>query len=158
MSRSKAPDGSARGVAISARLGYLAGRMVATASATYARLGLGSLEAKALLLLGDDGPATGSQISKSLGVDPAAISRTLRTLLETGAVSRSSEGSMRLSLTPRGEGLCEQIRIVAEERNRRLLGDLTAGEQALLLGYLERLWENMPELAELAASEQFFAD
>src|ERR1700742_2343694 len=39
------------GTRISARLGALSVRMVATASATYARMGLGSVEARVLLTL-----------------------------------------------------------------------------------------------------------
>jgi DNA-binding MarR family transcriptional regulator len=153
MSRKKAPDGSRRGIVISADLGYLAGRLVATASATYGRLGIGSLEAKVLAAIGDGAACNGAQLSKALGVDPAAISRTLKALLQTGAVDRSPDVGSRLSLTARGAALHGQIRLVSEERNRRMVGDLSPADQALLVGYLERLWANMPELADLASMQ-----
>jgi DNA-binding MarR family transcriptional regulator len=151
MSRKKAPDGSRRGIVISADLNYLAGRLVATASATYSRLGVGSLEAKAVAAIGDGEASNGAQLSKVLGVDPAAISRTLKALLKAGAVDRSVDAGSRLSLTAKGEVLYEQIMLVAEERMRRLIGNLSPADQALLLSYLDRLWANMPELSELAA-------
>jgi DNA-binding MarR family transcriptional regulator len=157
MSRTKAPDGSRRGIVISADLGYLAGRLVATASATYGRLGVGSLEAKVLAAIGDGAASNGAQLSKTLGVDPAAISRTLKALLKAGSVDRSPGAGSRLSLTARGQALCRQIRLVSEERNRRMVGDLSPADQALLVGYLERLWANMPELAELAAMQTPYA-
>jgi len=153
MSRTKAPDGSRRGIVISADLGYLAGRLVATASATYARLGVGSLEAKVLAAIGDGAASTGAQLSRTLGVDPAAVSRTLKALLQAGAVDRSLDVGSGLSLTAKGEALCRAIRLVSEERNRRMIGDLSPADQALLVAYLERLWANMPELAELAAMQ-----
>jgi DNA-binding MarR family transcriptional regulator len=151
MSRTKAPDGSRRGIVISADLGYLAGRLVATASATYGRLGLGSLEAKVIGAIGDGAACNGATLSKVLGVDPAAISRTVKTLLKAEAIDRSIDAGSRLSLTAKGEGLHRQINLIAEERMRRLVGDLSAADQAQLLSYLERLWANMSELAELAA-------
>jgi DNA-binding MarR family transcriptional regulator len=153
MSRKKAPDGSRRGIALSADLGYLAGRLVATASATYGRLGVGSLEAKVLRAIGGGEACNGAQLSKVLGVDPAAISRTVKTLLKAGAIDRSIDVGSRLSLTAKGEGLRQQILVIAEERMRRLIGDLSPADEALLLSYLDRLLANMPELAELAAMQ-----
>jgi DNA-binding MarR family transcriptional regulator len=153
MSRKKAPDGSRRGIVISADLGYLAGRLVATASATYSRLGVGSLEAKALAAIGNGEACNGAQLSKVLGVDPAAISRTVKGLLRAGAVERSLEAGSRLSLTARGKVLHGQIRLIAEERMRRLIGDLSPADQALLLSYLERLWANTSELVDLATMQ-----
>ncbi len=57
---------AAVGTKISARLGALSVRMVATASATFARIGLGSVEARVLLALGA-GQYTSSQIGKLIG-------------------------------------------------------------------------------------------
>lgn len=153
MIREKASAGSATGVVISARLGYLAGRLVATASATYARLGVGSLEAKVVELIGDGMTSSGADIAKVLGIDPAAISRTLKTLVERGAVVRSAEGGVVIALTPRGEVLCRSIRSVSSERMRRLLQGISPSEQALLESYLERVWANSRDLTQLAAPQ-----
>ncbi len=153
MARTKQPDGAATGVAISAKIGYLAGRMVATASSTYARLGVGSLEARVLELIGDRPAIKGADISRALGIDPAAVSRTVRTLAERGAISRCGS---RVTLTDRGEGLCEAVRALSRERNRRMMEGLSEAEQALLEQYLERLWANTNELAEMAAMSPAF--
>ena len=108
------------------------------------------LEAKVVELIGDGMAPSGADIAKTLGIDPAAISRTLKTLVERGAVVRTSETGNRIALTPRGEALCRSIRIVSQERMRRLVGGLSPDEQTLLETYLERVWANTPELAELA--------
>jgi DNA-binding MarR family transcriptional regulator len=137
------------GVKISARLGSLAGHVVTTASATYARIGIGSVEAKVLFVL-DEGPMTAAKISKILGMDRAAISRTVKALVARGLLDRSTGSVAALSLTPSGQEMHGAVRRIAEERERRLLAHFTADERAILMDYLARLAVNVPDLSKLA--------
>ena len=142
------------GTKISARLGALSVRMVATASATYFRMGLGSVEARVLLALGS-GPQTSSQIGRLIGVDRAAVCRSVSALLERDLVLKLDGRARSVRLTPEGEALIEGIIRVTAERERRLLAGFSDEEIATLLGFLGRLMLNVPALAELAESRVF---
>jgi DNA-binding MarR family transcriptional regulator len=144
------------GTKISARLGALSVRMVATASATYARMGLGSVEARVLLALGS-GPQTSSQTGKLIGVDRAAVCRAVSSLLERDLVLKLDGRARGVRLTGEGEALIEGINQVTAERERRLLEGFSDREAAALLGFLGRLMLNAPALAELAESQVFAA-
>lgn len=159
----EAPAGPSRqgqavgaGTKISARLGALSVRMVATASATYLRLGLGSVEARVLLAL-NAGPQTSSQIGKLIGVDRAAVCRAVSSLLERGLVLKLDGRARSVRLTREGEALIEGVNQVTAERERRLLAGFSEDETAALLSFLGRLMLNVPALAELAESRVFEA-
>jgi MarR family transcriptional regulator for hemolysin len=142
------------GTKISARLGALSVRLVATASATYARMGLGSVEARVLLALGP-GPQTASQIGKLIGVDRAAVCRAVSALLQRDLVLKLDGRARSVRLTRAGEALIEGINQVTAERERRLLAGFSDQEAAALLGFLGRLMLNAPALTELAESRVF---
>ena len=144
------------GTKISARLGALSVRLVATASATYLRMGLGSVEARVLLALGS-GPQTSSQIGKLIGVDRAAVCRAVSSLLERDLVLKLDGRARSVRLTGEGEALIEGINQVTAERERRLLAGFSDEEVAALLGVLGRLMLNVPTLTELAESRVFEA-
>ena len=144
------------GTKISARLGALSVRMVATASATYFRMGLGSVEARVLQALGS-GPLTSSQIGRLIGVDRAAVCRSVSSLLERDLVLKLDGRARSVRLTPQGEALIEGVMRVTVERERRLLAGFSDQEIAALLGFLGRLMLNVPALAELAESRVFEA-
>jgi DNA-binding MarR family transcriptional regulator len=137
------------GKEIVARLGSLAGHVVTTASATYARIGIGSVEAKVLFVL-DEGPMSAASVAKRLGVDRAAVSRTVKALMARGMLDRSTAVGAALSLTPRGHAMHQAVRCLSDERERRLLARFTDAERAMLTDYLARLELNVPALARLA--------
>ncbi len=146
----RAPIGPAGvGTQISARLGSLAGHIVTSASATYARIGIGSVEAKVLFIL-DESPMTAARISKALGMDRAAISRTVKALMARGLLDKSTGLVASLSLTARGKIMHSAVRCLSEERERRLLSHFSEAERAALIGYLSRLAVNVPDLSRLA--------
>lgn len=159
----EAPAGPSRegravgaGTKISARLGALSVRMVSTGSATYLRMGLGSVEARVLLALGA-GPQTSSQIGKLIGVDRAAVCRAVASLLDRGLVLKHGGHARSVRLTGEGAALIEGINKVTAERERRLLAGFSDEETAALLGFLGRLMLNVPALTELAESRVFEA-
>jgi DNA-binding MarR family transcriptional regulator len=153
-SREGQPVGA--GAKISARLGALSVRLVATGSSTYLRMGLGSVEARVLLALGS-GPQTSSQIGKLIGVDRAAVCRAVSSLLERDLVLKFDGRARSVRLTGEGEALIEGINQVSAERERRLLAEFSDEEAAVLLGFLGRLMLNVPALTELAESRVFEA-
>jgi DNA-binding MarR family transcriptional regulator len=142
------------GTKISARLGALSVRMVATASATYARMGLGSVEARVLLTL-SHGPHSSSQIGKVIGVDRAAVCRAVQALLERDLVLKLGGRERVVSLTGEGAALIGSVNQISAERERRLLAGFSDEEVAVLLGFLGRLMLNVPALTELAESRVF---
>ena len=145
---------AAVGTKISARLGALSVRMVATASATFARIGLGSVEARVLLSLGA-GPHTASQIGRLIGVDRAAVCRAVQSLLERDLVHKQDGPTREVMLTGEGADLILAINQVTAEREQRLLAGFSAQERAAVLGFLGRLMLNIPEMTALAESGQF---
>ena len=145
---------AAVGTKISARLGSLSVRMVATASATFARIGFGSVEARVLLVLGA-GPHTSSQIGKLIGVDRAAVCRAVQSLLERDLVLKLDGRDRKVMLTGEGGDLIGAINRVSAEREKRLLAGFSEQEQAAILSLLGRLMLNIPDLTELAESGQF---
>jgi len=142
------------GTKISARLGALSVRLVATASATYARMDLGSVEARVLLALGA-GPQTSSQVGKLIGVDRAAVCRAVSSLLERDLVLKLDGRARSVSLTKDGEALIEDVNRVTAERERRLLAGFSDQEAATLMSFLGRLMFNAPALTELVESRVF---
>ncbi len=150
-----APGAAGRvGTKISAHLGLLTARLAATASATFGRIGLGSVEAKVLFCLGS-GPQTASGVGKMMGLDRAAVCRAAQTLAERGFVSKAEGPDRRLSLTPEGEGVLAEVDLIAQARELRLLAGFSAEEKTVILDLLSRLMLNVPQLDTLAESRVF---
>jgi DNA-binding MarR family transcriptional regulator len=138
------------GINISARLGLLAGSLVTTATSTYGRLGLGSIGAKVLLALECE-PIKAVKVCQLVGVDRAAVSRTVQVLTAEGLVSRTEGRGAYLSLTQRGAELCRGIKAVTYEREERLFEGFSPDELELLIDYLRRMALNMPGMTALTA-------
>jgi len=137
------------GIRISAQLGLLSGRLVTTATATYGRLGLGSIEAKVLGELGElgRGSVKSKHICETIGVDRAAVSRTVSSLVARGLVDRIGGRNANLSLTAAGHRLSRSVRDITEEREARLFEDFSDSEIDMTLGYLRRLSLNVTDIA-----------
>jgi DNA-binding MarR family transcriptional regulator len=148
------PQRVALGMLISARLLVLSTRLGSTASATFARMGLGSVEAKVLFCL-SDGPQSASHIGKRMGVDRAAICRAAQSLEARGLVAKSDAPAKGLTVTAAGQDLMRQVNIVVSAREERMLASFSPAEQVVLTQYLKRLMINIPELDALAASGVF---
>ncbi len=142
---------AAIGVDIAARLGALASQLIATASATYPRLGIGFLEAKVLYLL-DRAPMTGSELSRELGIHRAAVSRTVKKLTERRYVEQPSLDSRRIALSEEGQRVRPNVALIFHEREHRLLTGFSLEDQALLVKYLDRLEANVADLSRLSKS------
>jgi DNA-binding MarR family transcriptional regulator len=150
----RAVPGKRRSAQISGALIDLATRLSATASATYARIGLGSIEARVLTVIAAE-PQTSAQISKLIGVDRAAVCRSVQALQERDLVLKMDGRTRLVSLTQDGAALIEAIGALSAERERRLLASLAPHEAEAVLAFLGRFMLNVPELVELAESGVF---
>lgn len=135
---------------ITTRVNWLGNRLVTTASATYGQIGLGFLDARLLLLLGRRPEITAARIAEILGVDAAAISRAVKSLKGRRLISEARGPLRALSLTEGGRALWRQIETISEEREKRLLHGFTDDETELALNLLNRMLDNMDEVALLA--------
>lgn len=134
----------------------LATRLSATASATFARMGLGSIEARVLTALADDAQ-TSAQISKVIGVDRAAVCRSVQALIDRDLVTKLDGRARLISLTGHGRALIADIERVSCEREQRLFAGFGDMERVAVLAFLGRLMLNVPDLIELAESGVFQA-
>jgi DNA-binding MarR family transcriptional regulator len=133
--------------AIPARLCWLGNRMISSATAAYGEIALGFVDARVIYALGRVPGSNAAAIATKLGVDPAAISRTLKGLRKRQLVALDAERS--LSLTEQGWAVWQDIAEISEERYRRLTDGFTDQERRELLGYLDRMQRNMPKVSGL---------
>jgi DNA-binding MarR family transcriptional regulator len=110
-----------------------------------------------LVLLAIEGSITSQNASRIIGMDKASVSRSFKTMQESGLVKMSlneNDGRSRIAhITTKGRKLHDQILAVAVERERVFLSVLDKTEQETLIQLLRRLHENLPNVE--VASEQF---
>lgn len=110
------------------------------------RHGLGSTEWKVLATLAANQGATGALISHRIGLDPAAVSRVLKTLSQRGIIRADPSdrhGKYRsLSLTDAGRRLHDEALQTACEREAMLLEGFSPEERATLVQMLRRLLDS----------------
>lgn len=146
------PDGKSLG--LPDYLIWLGNQLTATAVGAYATLGVGFLEARILFALGRSPDVLGASLVHQLGVDRAAISRALQQLRVAGMVLVDSQ--RRVSLSEAGWLKRTQVVDISDQRLARLTAGLTPADVEQLLGLLQHLHQNVPELVvftdQLAAS------
>jgi DNA-binding MarR family transcriptional regulator len=120
-------------------------RVNASGSAAVKSLRVSYLAARVLCAVHQPPSRHAAAIAKELGVDPAAISRTLKELKELGLVKASSERRL-LRLTEAGARLYASVSVLVDEHNQRVMSVLTIRERIQLLEYLRRLKQALPAL------------
>jgi DNA-binding MarR family transcriptional regulator len=147
-------DNSAKGgrssTIIATRVNWLGNRLVTTASATYGQIGLGFLDARLLYLLGRRPDITAARIAEIIGVDAAAVSRAVKSLKARKLISEARGPLRSLSLTDEGWALCRLTEKISDEREVRLLRGFSDQEAEQMLALLNRMLDNMGEVALLA--------
>jgi DNA-binding MarR family transcriptional regulator len=138
--------------AVMSRLSWLGAHLVASATATYGRLGIGFPEARIIFILGRAGQLTGVRISEALGVDRGGVSRALKSLTAAGLICRSGR-TRGVRLTAEGVDIFGQVAAITEQRERFILAGFSPKERAELVAYLDRLLANFPEVAWLGQAE-----
>ena len=129
-------------------LAFAANRFTRAASRDYqARFGLGAMDWRMLVMLTREPGSTVSHAARTIGIDKAAVSRSLQRLEKAGLAVPTAEGSddRRKSwrLTEAGRALHAEILAHALARLKRLLRGFSPEEVQSLTGYLSRLLENI---------------
>lgn len=123
---------------------YLAGKISSSASAIYRpKFGVGITDWRIMALLASEPWIGAGRISNAIGLDKAAVSRSVRDLAEAGVIEvRPDELDQRrqiIALTRKGVSLHDQIVKLAIEREQALLDGFSAVERKTLLAFLVRL-------------------
>ncbi|WP_235579762.1 MarR family winged helix-turn-helix transcriptional regulator [Ramlibacter sp. Leaf400] len=131
----------------------LANKLSTGASRLYLkRFGIGIIEWRIMAMLAIEPGIPPARITQVIGLDKGAVSRESRRLEERGYLVLEDVDDnprrKRLSLTPLGYELHDQIIQVALERERRLLSDLSEDEVEVLVDLLARTTAKIPYVNE----------
>jgi DNA-binding MarR family transcriptional regulator len=119
-----------------------------SAELSYAReLDLVELDRRILFLLRIKGPLVPAELSSSVGVDKAQVSRSVKRLLELRMVEREQIRSP-VTLTRKGEGQADRLLRLADLRNRELTFDIDDDELADFFAAIEKLLDRAVALYE----------
>lgn len=138
---------------VPALLVFLANKMTNSASNVYRKnFGVGVIEWRCMGLIAIEPWVSPNRICQVIGLDKAAVSRSIRALEEMELVEVRSSAHRRrfleVALTEKGCRLYDRLMQVACERERRLLADLTPEELELLINMLNRLHRQIPAVNE----------
>jgi DNA-binding MarR family transcriptional regulator len=137
---------------VPALLTFVANRLTNSGSATYRKLfGVGMMDFRVLAMLSVEPGVSGARIARVIGLDQAAVSRTLRSLEDRGLVTATPAGgrSRATVMTAKGREVYDAAWEVAKRREALLLEGLSEEEQALLRTLLRRLLLATPRLTDL---------
>jgi DNA-binding MarR family transcriptional regulator len=138
---------------MSSRLMVLANLLKRGALLRYKRIaGLSSVEYGLVANLGRQPPMSVVRLTDAVGMDKGQISRALAGLMSRKLVAKQinprDNREVLVCLTRSGLIAHETILAGAQERNKRLLADLTQEEITMLLGYIDRLSETASEMLD----------
>jgi DNA-binding MarR family transcriptional regulator len=141
---------------MSSRLMVLANLLKRGAILRYKRLaGLSSVEFGLVASLGRRPPMSAVRLAEAVGMDKGQISRALAGLvsrkLVAKAVNPRDNRETLVCLTRAGLAAHDAIVAGAQERNRRLLEQLSQDDLDLLLGHIDRLTDRA---AQMLAAEK----
>lgn len=129
-------------------LTFAANRFTRQAARSYQdEFGIGAMDWRMLVMLTREPGSSVSRASRTIGIDKAAVSRSLARLQKAGLVQANSDKSderrKSWSLTLAGIDLHDRILTVALERQKQLLQGFTADEVEEFNGFLRRFLENL---------------
>lgn len=130
---------------------FIANKLSKGASRTYRKhFGVNVTEWRILSLLAIEPNITANRIVQVIGLDKGAVSRALEDMRQQRLVSiKADAGDARqrvIELTRAGRRVHDRIIVVAHERERRLLAQLSPEEVDTLIDLLRRLHAQIPEL------------
>jgi len=96
-----------------------------------------------LAVLADLGPARSARVAEALGLEPSTVTRVADRLVAAGHVTRGGEpghrGVVTLALSASGHHLVRKVATWRQQELARMLGQLTAADQALVTAALRQL-------------------
>jgi DNA-binding MarR family transcriptional regulator len=136
---------------VPAFLTFLANKLSSGASAVYRRrFGIGITDWRIMALLAIEPWSPAGRICEVIGLDKAAVSRSVRDMAALGLVeSRVQEGDRRrqfIALTSDGLAMHDKIVEIALERERVLLAEFSETERRQLISLLARMHARLPIL------------
>ena len=137
---------------IPAMLTNLAQKITTSASAAYRpQFGVGITEWRIMALLAAEPWTAPVRVCEATGLDKAAVSRSLRELVEAGLAESLEDGASqrRLPFALTAEGLAVHDRIVAfaRERQERMLKEFTPAERAQFAAFVARMQREVDAIA-----------
>ncbi len=129
---------------LSFRIARLHLALNAQATALLAREGeIGLGQWRVISMIGSGAASTTKEVSAKTAMDPAFISRTIRSLEDSGLVtakrSQHDRRQVTLELTPAGADLYSQILPKMQARQERLLGALQPKERDIIFRIIDKL-------------------
>jgi len=126
---------------VPAYLTFLAGKISNSASATYRpKFGVGITDWRIMALLATEPWITAGRVCDVIGLDKAAVSRSVREMKKLGIVEADEDQYRQLiALTRKGLSLHDRIVKVSLEREQQLLENFSAAERKLLINFLSRM-------------------
>ena len=131
----------------------LANQLSVSGSLTFQRRhGLSSTEWKVMAVVAAMPGSSGADIAQVLSIDKAAVSRTVRALIDRGlfAEARKKGNLKAIRLTETGRALHAEALGTARERETCLLADLQPAECETLHNWLRMMIRRMPVVLHLA--------
>jgi DNA-binding MarR family transcriptional regulator len=127
---------------VPAYLTFLAGKQSNSASATYRpKFGVGITDWRIMALLATEPWISAGRMCDVIGLDKAAVSRSLRGMKSSGIVEvkRDDQSRQLVALTRKGLNLHDRIVKISLEREQRLLGSFSVFERKMLVSFLSRM-------------------
>lgn len=128
------------------RLSVLSNRVSGMIARIYTeRFALGVTEWRVMAVLGRYPDLSANEVAQRTAMDKVAVSRAVARLIESGRLRRDTHGGDRrrsvLRLSEGGYRIYDEVAPLAMAFERRLLGDMSDEERAMLFRLLDRLDE-----------------
>ncbi|TKR29643.1 winged helix-turn-helix transcriptional regulator [Luteimonas gilva] len=128
------------------RLSVLSNRVSGMIARIYTeRFALGVTEWRVMAVLGRYPDLSANEVAQRTAMDKVAVSRAVARLIESGRLQRDTHGDDRrrsvLRLSEGGYRIYDEVAPLAMAFERRLLGDMSDEERAMLFRLLDRLDE-----------------
>ncbi len=129
---------------VPAYLTFLTGKISNSASATYRpQFGIGITDWRIMALLATEPWISAGRICDVIGLDKAAVSRSVRGMKAAGIVDLQRRGDdqvrQAIALTRNGLALHDRVVKISLARERQLLKDFSAAERKQLINFLSRM-------------------
>lgn len=128
---------------------YQTARMYSkTLNSTISSYGIFSSEWTLLHIVFTKGECSQSDMIRHLGVEPAAVSKTLSKMERKGIIHRESHHSRRgkfVTLTEKGRELCENLTAKVVEHRQKALADIPTSQRQELFHLLQTVEKNLDE-------------
>jgi DNA-binding MarR family transcriptional regulator len=136
---------------VPALLNFLSNKLSAGASQCYREnFGVGIVEWRVLSMLAVENHIPAQRICQVIGLDKAAVSRSLVQLEKDGCISSEVDAKdarrYTVSLTANGRALHDRVFVAAKAREQRLLADFSSKEVNTLIDLLNRMHARLDEV------------